>query len=113
MIKSFISEASLRRLCLLNSWPNSTAWEEESICRQVYYRVKNFHSLWRTEDLSTTELPGHMFSCLKLSGDSLFTGMINGDIREFNLRSTIANQSEGSRILQVEWTVQHGPDVRE
>ena len=72
-------------------------------CREVYYRVKNFNSVWRNEELNTTEFAsGGLFSCLKLSGDSLFTGMITGDIRQFCLHPTNnAKHSESGRIFQV------------
>ena len=61
--------------------------------------MKNFHSLWRNQDLGTTELSSGIFSCLKLSGDSVFAGMINGDIRQLSLHT---EQSEVGRIFQVE-----------
>ena len=72
-------------------------------CREVYYRVKNFKSVWRNEELNTTEFAsGGLFSCLKLSGDFLFTGMITGDIRQFCLHQTNkAKHSESGRIFQV------------
>ena len=107
ILKTFNSEASFRRLCLLNNWQNP-AWEEESVCRQIYYRVKNFQSLWRNQDLNTTELTSGMFSCLKLAGDSLFTGMVNGDIRQFNLHDS---HSEVGQIFQAESSSSEMRDV--
>ena len=96
IFKTLNTSASFRRLCLLNNWP-SPAWEEESVCREVYYRAKNFNSLWRNEDLNTSELNSGMFSCLKLTADSLFTGMVNGDIRQFYLHGS---HPEVGRIFQ-------------
>ena len=93
---TFKSEPSVRRLLFSNCWARHFTLGfrgNDQLCKQIYYKIKNFNSLWNDQKLKTTEVSSHgLFSCLKVKEHSLYVGMVNGDIREFI-------RSEGCRLF--------------
>ena len=93
LIRMFTTEPAFKRLCLLNDWwrllPNprqDTELDTERKCKEICYKIRNFDALWKTPSMETGKIyAGGLFSCVKLSGDSLFVGMLDGLIKMWNL----------------------------
>ena len=93
LVKMFNSDPAFKRLCLLNDWwrllsapgPENRS-QSERRCQEIYYKVRNFDSVWSAPAEKTGKiLAGGLFSCVKLHGDSLFVGMLDGLIKMWSL----------------------------
>ena len=94
MLRMFNTDESFRTLCLLNDWwtflsnPPSghNEVETERKCKEICYKIQNFDSLWRSPTPDSGKIfAGGLFSCVKVRGNSMFVGMLDGLIKMWNL----------------------------
>ena len=90
LFKMFTTDRAFKRLCLLNDWwrflSDHEGIDTEQRCKEICYKVQNFSSLWKSPKLDTGKIfAGGLFSCLKLNGDSLFVGMLDGLIKMWDI----------------------------
>ena len=94
MLRMFNTDESFRTLCLLNDWwtflsnPPSGHHEAETErkCKEICYKIQNFDSLWRSPTPDCGKIfAGGLFSCVKVRGNSMFVGMLDGLIKMWRI----------------------------
>lgn len=97
----FCEDSSFRKLCLLNDWWRHLPSQRgdcydvggEVTCRRIVHTVMDYDSLWSRDNLTSRKLmAGGLFSCVKLHGNWLLAGMVDGLIKMWD---TVAMEERG------------------
>ena len=95
MLRMFNTDEAFRTLCLYNDWwtvllsnppADNSETETERKCKEICYKIQNFDSLWGSPTPDCGKIfAGGLFSCLKVRGNSMFVGMLDGLIKMWRI----------------------------